>query len=351
MKKYYFFVGLLICILTGCGNSNTAEGGTDQNSVDFPENYNKTIENVIFNTDIVINRNSEKQTLYETTATIQKKDNDKAYEVLFEDVDSEKAADIDRADGKEIYYQGTKGESLFITPYTLFMSKTLYPYIVNAFSLEGEDYNADLYLTGKEFTFSDIKQAYQNIVETASLFGLDISGQYTCYSLDYNQMKENEYAFGNDGKINVDSYKACWEEKDNGYYFAIHQMLQGYVVQYPLADVYCKITDANAPIQVLYTENGIEMLDICEIFTFSQSDQKLNLVSFDEIAMTVADKYSMILSDAEYEVTRAELFFRPIKNEKDTYEVVPAWEISIVDKKTNTYSWMYINAATNEEIV
>lgn len=128
MKKYYFFVGLLICMLTGCGNYNTAEGETDQNIVDFPENYNKTIENVVFNTNIVINRNSENQTLYETTATIQKKDNDKAYEVLFDDVDSKKAADIDRADGKEIYYQGTNGESLFITPYTLFMSKTLYPY-------------------------------------------------------------------------------------------------------------------------------------------------------------------------------------------------------------------------------
>ncbi len=133
-----------------------------------------------------------------------------------------------------------------------------------------------------------IIMAYRELSKVLSEIGLDIAGKYNCYSLDYQTMKENEYVINFQGEEDRDRYKDNWTKDDNGYFFAVHQTLQGCTVQYPLAEVFSQVCDANAPVQVFYTRNGIVEMQIYDLFTFHQTDEPLVLKSFDEVADTVA---------------------------------------------------------------
>ena len=364
MKKFLLFFswGLLALMLSGCGKAeekgeqvqseeNAETVQSTEQPYDFLEAYSNTMENVTFTTEIIVNDGVREKGLYSTKAYLQKLDAEKAFEKLFGESEVIEQREFDLEGGKERYYRGSNGESLSTRPNGLFMMKPLFIHALNTFSLEGEDYNGDLYLTGEEFEFMGIEEAYETLKKEISEFGLDIEGQYHCYSLNYKTMEENEYAMGHDGKEDPSVYKDEWTAEDNGYFFAIHQEVQDCVVQYPVADAFFKISDANAPIQIFYTKNGIEHLDISNIFTFEESDEQLYLKSFDEIAAAIAKKYNMLLTESEYEVTKAELFWRPVETEEEYYEMLPAWEVTVLEKAAQRTFEMYINAVTAEEIV
>lgn len=320
-------------------------------SYNFPDTYSMEVENVIFNMKVTVNDEVLDNGLYKTTAFSQKIDGDKAYNILFNGVEIKDSTEVETEYGKQIHYIGTNDEIFHMTKDSVSMSNSLYRHIINTFSMEGSDYNADEYLTGKEFAFMSIVNAYQDVVDTASEFGMDVSGSYNCYSLDYEKMKENEYAIDHKGKEDISSYKDNWTEEDNCYFFAIHQMLQDCIVQYPIADVFKEVCDANAPVQALYTKNGLEMLSVRNIFTFKQTKEPLLLKDFEEIADAIANKYNMILADSKYEVTEAELFWRPMESGEESFEMIPAWEITVLEVSSGRTLHMYVNAVTAEEIL
>lgn len=122
-------------------------------------------------------------------------------------------------------------------------------------------------------------------------------------------------------------------------------------MQYPLAEVFKQVCDANAPVQVFYTHNGIVEMQIYDLFTFQQSDEPLALKSFDAVADTIAYKYNMLLTDEKYEVKSAELFFRPVEGDQESFEMIPAWEVTVREVSTERTLHMYVNALTAEEML
>ncbi|OYP55488.1 hypothetical protein CG709_01455, partial [Lachnotalea glycerini] len=92
-------------------------------------------------------------------------------------------------------------------------------------------------------------------------------------------------------------------------------------------------------------------IDIEGLFDFQVINEYINLLPFEEIANHILDKYEMLLSDSTYEVTKAELYFRPIKNDNGTYDILPTWQFTIKDNLTESEGDTFINAITGEEIV
>ena len=73
--------------------------------------------------------------------------------------------------------------------------------------------------------------------------------------------------------------------------------------------MFAGINDTWAPIQILSTANGIEKLQVLYNYSFEKKDNKIELKSFDQIALALEKEYSMILGDNKRVVSRAELFF------------------------------------------
>lgn len=357
MKRFiiYIFCTLMLLECTGCQNIG---GKINDEAVpyDFPDVYTGEKNNVIFDTEIIVNEEADGNGLYETTAKLQTFDYEKAYDTLFSEIEiKEHTENEDPVYDRIILYTGTQeSEMLYMVGNNhLTLSKSgAFSDAFYSFHLEGDDYNADLYLTGEEFAFKSIDEAYRDISEVLKEIGLNVSGKYNCYSLNYKMLEENEYVTNGKGEVDKSLYKDEWTEEDNEYFFAIHQTLQDCVVQYPVGKVFIQVCDANAPVQVLYTNNGIEEMNIYELFTFEQSKKLLKLKGFDEIADAIAYKYNMLLTDDKYEVVSAELFWRPVEIEnKREYDMIPAWEIKIYETSTEKTIYMYVNALTAEEML
>lgn len=319
-------------------------------SYQIPDFYKKEKDNVVFNTEIIVNQNVREKGLYYTTATLQDINYDKAYDILFKEKTTAKKEEYDSEDGKYISYQSSNYESLNIGFDSLFYLLPEVIYYNHSFSEYDDNYNANLYTKELEFDFATKKEVWEQMKNTLNSIGLNIEGNYTCYSLDYETLQNEEYAMGIDGKKDLSAYKSSWSQDDNGYFFIAHQELQDCTVQYPIQDVFEKISEQNAPIKFLYTKNGIISISIEGLFNFNVTDNYIDLLAFEKVADIVSEKYGMILGSS-YEVTRAELYFRPMKNNDGRYDVVPTWQFTIKDLIEGSEGETYINAINGEEIL
>jgi len=369
-KKHITIMLLAVMLsLTGCEKTDkditdkdiTDKNITDKDITDSDQasgyNFQTTFcddsyENVKFDTELIFDVNINSQPLYQVKATLCKPDHEKSIDKLMQGIEIVDKYEPDTGNGS-VYLYGEDNTTFHVSNKSVYISRPFSSYITNAFRLEKDDeYNGNLYLTGEEFAFMNVESAYGAVTDVLSDIGFDIGeNRYTCYSLDYETLSQNEYAIDVDGKEDASVYKDIWTKEDNSYYFCIFQACQGMIVYYPYADCFTKIEDANAPIQVLYSSQGIQLLDVDRVFNFEQNDTKIELLDFDKIAETIAFKYNMLLTETTYTVESARLFWRPIPETDSDYDMVPAWDITIVDDKEGGISKMYVDAVTAKEIL
>jgi hypothetical protein len=331
-------------------NNTTVSETSEKIPYNIPQTYTKEDENIAFHTEVIVDPKVFEDGLYYATATLQLFDYDKVYEALFNNKDDAKRDEDDYDGGKYVSYS-SEDENLNFAKNAIIYLKPEIRYYNNCFSEYEDDYNANLYSTETEFAFEAKEKVWLDIKDKMKTIGLNIDGSYTCYALDYETMQKEEFAMGPTGEKDPTAYKPGWSEEDNGYYFIAHQELMNCVVQYPVEDVLEKVSEQNAPIKFLYTKDGLKMLDIENVFDFQVSDKYISLLPFEDIAKVVQEKYQMILSDTTYEVTRAELYLRPIKKDDNTYDVVPTWQFTIIDNESKSEGRTYINGITGEEIL
>lgn len=364
MKKSCLFLVFIFTMLLcySCRTNETINNDrttsvveSDNSSVEkieynIPDSFTQAFDNIIFNTDVIVNPKVKEEGLYYTTATFQAIDYQKAYEILYKEKDNVLEDKFEGNEGSGIFYQNDNYESLSLAPDGLFYLTADASNYMRSFSVDDDDYNADKFSTKQEFEFADKETALKEIKEIMKEVGLNIEGTYNCYSLDYQTLEKEEYSMGIDGKEDTSAYKDEWTNDDNGYFFIAHQNLQNCLVQYPILNVFEKLSEQNASIKILYTKKGLQFVTIENIFEFNISDKYLQLQPFEDVIKQLVEKYKMLLTNTNYIVTKAELYMRPIKISDDEFEVIPTWQFIILEESSGNESEMYINAITGEEI-
>lgn len=360
-KIICFFISILTIFLVGCDDKNNIEKVTvDINKI--PNEFNKKIDNVTFNTQIVINKDEDVVT---STATLQKIDPDKTINLFFGErkYENKYENDCENTEGKKIkhidYVDEYNNKVLSLGNNSSFCSfcsgSNLSRYVNNSFVLiRGDEYNADKYLTNKDFSFKSREESFKDIKNTLKSLGISITDTYKVYSLDYQTMKDEEFTIDMDGNEDVSAYNPNWNEDDNCYYFVVYQQYKGCNTYYYKNEAFNDICDENESIQILYSKDGIEKIELDKIFKFDDKNNKVKLVSFDEVAKTVSKKYSNILGTSTYEVNKAELIYYCNVTDIEQYKVIPAWAIYITCKDENgniKNVQMMVDAQNGEEIV
>ncbi len=367
--KLQYIVFLLGFVLTACistqstgqlkqedADSNQEKTGvvSDMGSDRCPKTIQTEIGKVVFDAEVIPHSGEDmKCRLY----TVKTRDFDKEHIVktLFSDIEVSEHDTYKEED----YYYGNKEEFLSVSPTGIFFYKPLFSYVNHAFSLFEDDSNVDDYLKNIDFDFADREQAKDSVLNSIKELGGDITDEdfIQLYSLDYETMQKNESAEDVDGEKDETAYKPSWSAEDNCYYFCIRQILDEIPVAYKYADVDEKINDYNAPVQVLYSESGIEMLNVNRLFDFSDTGTEANLLNLDKIAESIAKKYNNILTDAEYSVSKLELHYICIRKDEDSYVLRPAWLVTVnesLEAEGEKYSYtmqLLIDAETAKEIV
>lgn len=109
------------------------------------------------------------------------------------------------------------------------------------------------------------------------------------------------------------------------------------------------------PVQILNTLGGLEKMEVLYCFQFEQGEERIQLLSFDQIAEGLRSEYDMILADNRYDVVGAELFFWVNVNQEELeYKMEPVWVFTVheyckEDESYNEYQEM-IHAQTGKSV-
>lgn len=358
MKRKGVIAGLLLClILTGCtkndiANNNEKEVETLEESGDsteFPEKYTANFDNVRFDTKITVSAKIQEEGMKQITVSEQEIDEDGAVQCLLE------GKDIKNHDKNEetSWYEGTNGEILTISKHSLGYSTNYFVYVSNAFRIQQSysDYNADKYSLDTDLKFKTRQEAFDDIKGKLNNMGISVGEEYSCYALDYETMKEEEYATDINGDEATDTYKGEWTEDDDAYYFLINQEYEDIPLYHVFYDAFPLAIEENSPIQVLYNKDGIQFLQIERMFNINKLSGTYELKSFDDVAEVIQNKYGMLLGNSTYEVTTAKMYYMADKQADDQYRVIPVWIFNTVEESTGKVLQDIVNAETLEEIV
>ena len=366
-KSVKSVIGIMMCImmLSGCStgkqenvpNSNNTENITNENS-------SNATGNVSFDCDVIVESDFNNQKIYTATARLRKIDVETAFNILYSDIQEyETYAYEEKNEFGEtvdtVTYVDKNETSFSYGPLSSRFSygrMTKLPYVLSAFRMDEkyDDYNANLYSTEQQLKFADREDVYDNLMQLFGDINASTDYRYTAYALDHSIMESEEYHMDMDGNRDNASYKESWSEEDDCYFFAMRQTFEGIPVYHKYAELFVEESDANTPVQVLVSAEGIEDLSIEKIFAFENAEEVEKLVSFEEIAQTAADKFNMILGNGTYTFTSAELYYYvDLSKGNGTYSVYPCW---ILKGTQNTNEGtgniqVIVDAQTGEEII
>lgn len=376
MKKKIFLLVLgcaATLMVSACGNKteNLKKGNVKQQAgieeeksagLSVPEEYKDKKENVVFNTQLHIDESAREKGISKETAIRQKYDIDKVYQKLFAGVgvQDEIATELTAYDGTnmtEHYYEGDNEEILCVSPERVMYRRSLYNYVFNCVDTSAGG-NLASYAQDMDFPFATREEALKNIVAELEEMGISLGEtEYQVYALDYKTMQQNEYAENHDGNEDRSVYKDKWSEEDNCYYFFIRQKAGNLPEYHAYSGIFKNPIAENLPVKVVYSKNGIESLELEAVYEFEETKgDEVTLASFEDIAETTAYKYNQLLTNAEYTVTDATLYYMTENAGDGTYRMLPVWILNVeekaeVDGEVTTDSLLvFVDAQTGEEI-
>lgn len=365
---------ILVFVFSGCNNdkkvSDVESSGSKENDVtkeiNMPSSFQKDVDGINFDTNIYIPEGISLSNLKKGSADLQKINIEKAKDEFVgnKEIERENIYDIVSPVYKEkLYMYGYKdGTDFSVSQYTLNFMKTNTISHINF----NTDMNKDKFQKNMEMSFSSREDASKAVVQSISNFGIKLDNQYqlTTFTLDHDTLKSEEYHADHDGNIREDLYKNDWSEKDDMYFISMRQTTQGVPVYFIYFDEEMANYEESEPINAYYSQDGIASLNVRNVYSFKEGDESFELLSFDDIAKSVAESYGQIVGDETYAMKDAILYMMPIFNKKkQVYHTELVWlfdvELTMAETVTNgettpskTYDMnLIVNASTGDIIV
>lgn len=362
-KKRLFCLALCIsAICAGC-NKNIADPDqkreaeavlTGKEEYRFPEKYEKTSDSgkVRFNCTLEIPDDIKGQSI--DAVDVEGRhccDREKAWSLFGEgkEVIEKHEIPVDQGKASSDYYEFADDESLGIDEGISYGSSNskYYLYIGATNSDEQEVFEeSEVSFKSGEECIGEIKTCIDELGYHSEEFIFD------SYPLNFQVMKDMEDQCIQDGSLAEEKRKESWSQEDDAYFIYAYQKNGDIPVFHEImsiARIMAYDTPDNAPIQIIYSARGIELLNINNVYQFHSGGDKILLKPFEDIAAVVEEKFENVLNDAKYEVTRAKLYKRVYLDEKQKYKADPIWYFEVVENEVSK-SVTLINGETGKEI-
>lgn len=349
MKKKQVVIFLLLCVtmvgMTGCSGKTGAEIPGNAKEVlasevntakkqetpskalgDIPETYTKTIGNTAFQCTVQAPKNWKSSGVHKT----------KAEKIIFSKEKLEQTLGKQFSDGEESSQSSEEGWLLADENGIQYATK-LGVHIANSVDLDARDGNLDKYKKDGELSFMTKQEAYEKVLDTLKDMGIDVGETtYTSYALDHETMQSQEYVMDADGSQMEEYKKIDWNSEDDCYLFLIRQEVQKATEYHVYGDAFVRMEEGNAPIQVCYSKNGIEIMDIEKVFQFTQEEETLPLLDFEGITQAVVKELENRNATSSYQVTWAQLCFM---TPNFGTEMIPVWVFQSEEATTDGYHY------------
>lgn len=347
MKKNWLKTGAAI-LFFGCGGvflfrhyTITREPSIKsvmESSVEFPKQYKKKItENLEFDAAIVIAKNVDTKHLYMAKATEQSINREKwANKLMPQGMKAREEEDTDRQlqSCKEWVYELDDETILRMTSgRVIYMKLPLMGYVFDTF-LEGASEIGKYYTQDEDLGFATRMQAEQELKKELQECGTDIDELVlrNCYAMDAKRLEKNDKPTDEEGKLQVDEIKAEWTEEDEGYYYEWTQCFQGLPVYYGAKVSADGLDEADMPLQIYQTKNGMQYVYMEGIFSFEKQKEEQKLASWEKISESLQERFSDLKMESRFVVKRCELYEFPLWVEKQEYQMRPVWICTVEEQ-------------------
>lgn len=261
----------------------------------------------------------------------------------------------------EFYRKLADGSSFSYIPsaYIAYMSENM-PYYWGAFRYYD---NSGSYSQEQEFDFATKEACVEELVKAIEGAGYGrLSLNCNFYYLDFETMR-NEEIHENvaTGEMDSSKYKESWGKEDNAYQIYANQEFQGLPVYHSIKEM-PEDDDTGCLISGIYSSRGFENVVVIDAFNFHETGENIKLLSFEECAKKVTEKYNRLLTESVFTVNRATLY-QYIERDNKTgkkQKVIPIWYFDILEEGPETENpeekimrnrVMLVNAETGEEII
>lgn len=375
MKRSIIAIIIVLCTLfTACSDSKTlnpekkAENKAQiTKEVLQMKHYKKDIDGVIFDTEIFIDKNVTEDSIINATVSLNSIDIEKFKSTFIGDkkiVNTETMLGVTPAGPKATftYLKGDNWQASYNdkNASTTFINGKLAQYVSNCIYLDPTypSYNADKYSLKDNLPFATREDAFKDIKTTLLSVGMDIGDNYKAYAMDHKTMKQEEYATDMDGNEDKRYYKPIWNEDDDCYYFLVRPQVNNIPTFFKFnVSPSTYLQDKDCDNIIIYNKDGIQSIKTSSgLFSLNKDVKKVDLISFDKIAQTVALPYSNILGDNTYKISKATLAYKVDGSiMSDKYPLTPVWVVEIQEpfesndgKILNMPKEIIIDATTGE---
>lgn len=331
-------VCMMVCV-NGCQKMETSikeETNQAVEIVEFPEYYEKAYDKLNFKTEIVVPEEADVNRLERFGAKRAGYDMNLAYDEFFKDTDVREVheGDVLGDNGKMLKYKdyiGTNKQYLYINGESLTFSLPFSNYILRCVYPESgrSQYNLDKYELNGALKFMSGEDVYEEILSVLNRIGFESDMDFisSIYAMDYKILEQEEYASDMYGNEDTSKYKESWNDQDSCYYCFVRQKIEGLPLYYVYGNVMKNVEACYTGVEVIYSEEGIQRLDIDKLFEMNPSEEKksVSLLTLDELTEKVESQYEMIISDDVFEVNKMALYMMAQKNTENSYDIFPVW--------------------------
>lgn len=339
IKILIFGMVCMIVGVSGCKKMETSvkeETNQETELVEFPEYYEKTYDKLNFKTEILVPEEADVNRLERLVGKRAEYDMDLAYDVFFKNTEVREIheGNVLGDNGKMLKYKdyiGTNKETLYLNGESLTFSLPFSNYIFRCVYPESgrSQYNLDKYELNGELEFMSADDVYEQILSVLNRIGFEEDMDFipAIYAMDYKILEQEECAFDMDGNEDTSKYKDSWNEQDSCYYCFVRQKIEGLPLYYVYGNVMKNVEVCYTGIEMIYSEGGIQRLDLDKLFEIDNSKEKkpVSLLTLDELTEKVEKQYEMIISDNIFEVNKMKLYMMAQKNTENSYDVFPVW--------------------------
>ena len=321
-------------------------------AVQFPDHYARDCGSIKADFDVEVPEKFLESTMRQMRVSAEElADFDVVYDEFIEgkEIKEYDVIEATKETSEDRIYMLENGEQIVSGGWFIYTSaKNQYYSIVSPWFVAEPGYHSDY-----EVNFATGEACVEKVRELLGSLGYPTDEYDFCfYPFSYKDMEQREAEHISKGFIKSDKKKEYWTDADDGYCIYAYQkygelpiihenMMSGYS--------FIKDTYDNAPVTAVISAEGIASLTINNLYAVESADEDMVFTDLDRVVDTVIQKYSYLLTDSEFVISRGKLCQMVQKNNQQEYETQPVWYFEITENNAKV-SYMLVNAETAEEV-
>lgn len=205
------------------------------------------------------------------------------------------------------------------------------------------------HLNSDDFSFEPKESTAQKLKDLLLKLNINVSSDYTCYSLDHNTLRKVLEENSLSSPFNID-------ESFDSYVFYFTPTVNNIPIS---SREYGNASGGNiiyaSGIRIIYNRNGIIELSANQLYDFEQIQQnKVRIISVEQALQSLIKYYDQIMFIDPLEITKINLEYLPTiyTSDRSKYLMKPVWNVtlSLKEDSTSIVAEHLIDATTGELI-